>query len=307
MPGHARKKLPLKVYDCFSSRPFGGNVGGIVLEADGLSETRMQAIAKEINAPVTGFVTALRGTELDVRFFMPTAEIAMCGHVTIGLFTHLHEEGLLGPGTERSATMNARAGAVRVSTRTLPDQSVVVMMELPAPTFEATAVDLAEVARALRIDEAEIRTDLPLEIGSTGLRHLFVPMAGLAAMQRMAPDFAALTELSRRLSVATVAPFSLETADPANTLHCRDFCPAVGVNEVPASGTTNSALAAYLVRNRLAGPAESGAPVTILAEQGTALGRPSIIRSEIDADDGQIQAVRVGGSAVLSIDGFVHA
>jgi trans-2,3-dihydro-3-hydroxyanthranilate isomerase len=126
-------------------------------------------------------------------------------------------------------------------------------------------------------------------------------------MKSMTPDFAALTALSNKLSVSTVLPFSLETEDRANTLHCRDFCPAVGVNEVPASGTTNSALAGYLVRNGLVGQADTGAAFTVLAEQGIEIGRPSIIRSEIELKNGEIEVVRVGGNATLVIDGFVNA
>ncbi len=300
------RRLPLKIYDCFSSRRFGGNVGGIVLEAGLLADAEMQAIAREINAPVTGFVTALDPDTLEVRFFMPTAEIAMCGHVTVGLFAYLHEQGLAGPGGTKPPVMKARAGDVRVSTRPCSEDGVIVMMDLAPPVIERSDVSRSAVAQALGISEAAICPDLPLEIGSTGLRHLFVPIVDLATMKSMAPDFAAVTALSNELSVSTVFPFSLETEDRANTLHCRDFCPAVGVNEVPASGTTNSALAGYLVRNGLVGQADTGAPITVLAEQGAEIGRPSIIRSEIELKNGVIEAVRVGGNATLVIDGFVN-
>ncbi len=307
MPEPKNRRLPLKIYDCFSNRRFGGNVGGIVLEAGLLADTEMQAIAREINAPVTGFVTALGPDVLEVRFFMPTAEIAMCGHVTVGLFAYLHEQGLAGPGGAKPPVMKARAGDVRVSTTPSSEGNVLVMMELAPPAIEGSDVDRSAVAQALRISEAAIRPGLPLEIGSTGLRHLFVPIVDLATMKTMAPDFAALTALSNELSVSTVLAYSLETEDRANTLHCRDFCPAVGVNEVPASGTTNSALAGYLVRNGLVGHANTDAAITVLAEQGAEIGRPSLIRSEIELRNGVIEAVRVGGNATLVIDGFVNA
>ena len=59
MPRPERQQLPLKIYDCFTSTPFGGNMGGLVLDAGLLADAEMQVIAKEINAPATGFVTAL--------------------------------------------------------------------------------------------------------------------------------------------------------------------------------------------------------------------------------------------------------
>lgn len=300
------RRLPLKIYDCFSSRRFGGNVGGIVLEAGLLADAEMQAIAREINAPVTGFVTALDPDTLEVRFFMPTAEIAMCGHVTVGLFAYLHDQGLTGPRGAKPPVLKARAGDVPVSTTPTGEGDVLVMMELAPPAIESCDVERSAVARALGISEAAIRPDLALDIGATGLRHLFVPIVDLASMKSMAPDFAAVTALSNELSVSTVVAFSLETEERANTLHCRDFCPAVGVNEVPASGTTNSALAGYVVRNGLVGQSDTGAPITVLAEQGAEIGRPSIIRSEIELRNGVIEAVRVGGNATLTIDGFVN-
>ncbi len=301
------RRLPFRIYDCFSNRRFGGNVGGIVFDAGSLADSEMRAIAREINAPVTGFVTAHDPDAHEIRFFMPTGEIPMCGHVTLGLFTHLHEQGLAGPGGALAAIMRTRAGDVKVTTTRTSDGDVIVMLELAAPVIESCEVDRSALAGALRIDAAAIRPDLPLEIGSTGLRHLFVPIIDLATMTAMAPDFAALASLSEDLSVSTVMAFSLETEDPANSAHCRDFCPAVGVNEVPASGTTNSALAGYLVGNGLVGPADGRAALTVLTEQGIEIGRPSIIRSEISLESGEISAVRVGGSATLTADGVVYA
>ena len=299
-------QLPLKIYDCFTRTRFGGNVGGIVLEAGALDDAQMQAIALEINAPVTGFVTGLNERELRIRFFMPTAEIPMCGHVTVGLYTYLYEQGLAGDGGAQPPLMKTGAGDIRVSITSTPENGISVMMGLAPATIEECKIDRSIIAKALRIDEAEINPDLPVEIGFTGLRHLFVPISKLETFNKMDPDFPALSSLSNQVSVSTIAPFSLETMNPQNTLHCRDFCPAVGTDEVPGSGTTNSALAGYLVRNGLVEPADQDATLHVLAEQGSELGRPSIIQTGIVFNNGEFSQIRVGGNAVLSIDGFVN-
>jgi trans-2,3-dihydro-3-hydroxyanthranilate isomerase len=45
-------------------------------------------------------------------------------------------------------------------------------------------------------------------------------------------------------------------------------------------------------------------PITeIIAEQGYELDRPSRIHIEVDSDDDEIQKVRVGGQAVMIIEG----
>ncbi len=82
-------KIPFLLYDCFTDKQFGGNIGGIVFNAKNISKKIMQKIANEINVPVTGFVIVQNSKKIETRIFMPKSEINMCGHVTIGLFTYL--------------------------------------------------------------------------------------------------------------------------------------------------------------------------------------------------------------------------
>ena len=300
------KQLPLKIYNCFTNTRFGGNIGGLVFDADLLVDSEMQAIAKEINVSAIGFVTAIDADAVRVKFFMPTAEISMCSHVTVGLFTYLHEQELTGDGGSKPPLLKTRSDNIQVSTAISHGGEIVVMMELGPVIVEKCDVNRELVAKALCIDEQVIRADLPMEIGSTGLRHLFVPLSNLEAVEKMQPDFVALTALSEQLSVSTIAPFSMQTHVVGNTFHCRDFCPILGVNEVPASGTTNSALSGYLVENRLVDTAGNES-ISMRAEQGYELGRPSIVRIEVETNRGEITQIRVGGSAVLSINGIINA
>ncbi len=301
------RQLPLKIYDCFTNARFGGNIGGLVFDANLLADAEMQAMAKEINAPVTGFVTAIDVNAVQVKFFMPTAEIPMCSHVTIGLYTYLHEQGLVGGEGGKSPLLKTSCGSTQVSTTVLSGGEIVVMMNLGSVVIEKCGVSRELVADALRINQLAIRTDFPIEIGATGLRHLFVPLSDLDTLENMQPDFSALTALSEQLSVETIAPFSMQTYVIGNTFHCRDFCPVLGVNEVPASGTTNSALSGYLVGNRLVNTADRNGRTNILAEQGYKLGRPSVVQIEIEMNNSKITQIRVGGSAILSIDGVINA
>lgn len=306
MPGSERKQLPLKIYDCFTTTQFAGNIGGLVFDAGLLAEAEMQAIAKEINAPATGFVTALDVDAVQVKFFMPTAEIPMCSHVTVGLFTYLHEQGLVGGEGDKLPLLKTASGNIQVSTTISPEGEIVVMMELGSVVIEKCDIARELVAKALCINQLAIRTDLPMDIGTTGLRHLFVPLSDLDTLENMHPDFSDLTALSEQLSVSTITPFSMQTHVIDNTFHCRDFCPALGVNEVPASGTTNSALSGYLVENKVVNTADKTS-INMLAEQGYELGRPSILKIEIEMNHGKITQIRVGGSAVLSVDGIINA
>jgi PhzF family phenazine biosynthesis protein len=128
-----------------------------------------------------------------------------------------------------------------------------------------------------------------------------VHFASLSEVQALAPDFQKLAEVSRANGVHTVACFSMETEDAQNTLHLRDFCPALGADEVPASGTTNGAMTGYLMRHGFV-PSQTG---QILAEQGSEIGRPSLICNEIEVKQNQISDLWVGGQAVASIKGVL--
>ena len=99
--------------------------------------------------------------------------------------------------------------------------------------------------------------------------------------------------------------FSTEVVNPNHSLHVRDFCPAVGVAESAAAGTTNAALAGYLLRNcRVQADAEGA--VTVRSEQGLELGRPSKVTSRIATTEGRITRLQVGGVASKIMDGVLN-
>lgn len=295
-------RLPLTVYDCFTSVRFGGNVGAIVWDAAGIDEQAMQSIAREVNAPVTGFVTQSNAEAVSVRFFMPTMEIAMCGHVTVGLYTHLFETGVA--TTAWAPPMRTRSGEVAVELRATADGPE-VMLAAAAPKRRVCAVDQAALSAVLGVGAEAISDCAPIEAAEAGLSHLFVPIRDAETLDAMTPDFNALSAFSQSLSVATVACYTLAPNDASATLACRDFCPAVGVDEVPASGTTNAALAGLLAPMGVLGAVDAAA-VTVVAEQGTRIGRPSRIKSEVELAEGAVSAIRVGGQAVATIDGWVQ-
>lgn len=293
----AKNEYPIVLYDCFSNQQFGGNIGAIVLNASDLETDQMQKIAREINASVSGFVTGQDGSEVSIKFFMPGAEIAMCGHVTIGLFTDIFANST----GSSDYVMKAKAGDVDVRVTAQEGDLPTVMMQLSPPKTASCDVDMNALASALGVSASLLAARAPVGFADAGLQHIFVHFDKLQDVEALAPDFQKLTEVSKACGVLTVGCFSMETSDPANTVHLRDFCPAVGVNEVPASGTTNGALMGYMLQHGFIDPQSQ----TVLAEQGSEIGRPSLINSEIVVADGKITDLWVGGQAVASIKGVL--
>src|SRR6266571_4107893 len=89
-------------YTAFTTNPTGGNPAGIVLDAEGLDEAGMLAIAAEVGYSETAFLTAppdgdgVPGRAFTVRYFSPEDEVPFCGHATIATAIALAER--IGPG-----------------------------------------------------------------------------------------------------------------------------------------------------------------------------------------------------------------
>jgi trans-2,3-dihydro-3-hydroxyanthranilate isomerase len=72
------------------------------------------------------------------------------------------------------------------------------------------------------------------------------------------------------------------------------FAPAAGVAEDPATGSAAGPLACHLCRHGLV---PWGTEIEI--EQGVEIGRPSTLYARAAGSDGEIEAVEVGGRAVV--------
>ena len=169
------------------------------------------------------------------------------------------------------------------------------MLTLEPTVAEPCPTGVAEVASLLGIETGAIIGPLGLEVASSDFTHLVVQVDRLATIAGLSPDYGAVMDLCHHIGAETLAVFTTETNDPSVTIRCRDFCPAVGTLEAAATGTTNRALACYLVRNNLAGIG-AGSPV-VVAAQGVEMGRPSLIRTQVTMVGGLPARLYVGGVA----------
>ena len=68
----------------FADGPGGGNPAGVVLDAGGLTDSEMLAVAAEVGYAETAFVTeGPTGSDATLRYCSPIAEVPFCGHATI--------------------------------------------------------------------------------------------------------------------------------------------------------------------------------------------------------------------------------
>lgn len=276
--GSARR--PIAWLDVFTDRPFAGNQLAVVLEADGLSDEQMQALARELT--ISESVFASDGGRA-IRIFTPGYELPGAGHPVIGVTLELVRRGVI-PGSGEWTYRTVRGDtAVTVS-------DGVATMTQPEPQL-GIEHDRAAVAAALAIGEEQLAS-VP-QVCNTGVNQLFAEMRDREALASLHPDLDLVAGLEAAEGI--VAWCELGDGEVAQ----RFFAPLMGIPEDPATGSAAGALGAL----RVFRGAEPG-PLTV--RQGDEIGRPSEIRVDVGGSAGAPANVRVGGRAVLLFEGDVE-
>ena len=296
--------------DVFTAEPFGGNPVAVVPDADGLTDDQLQQIAREMNLSETVFVFPPTdpAAVVRLRIFTPSQEIPFAGHPVLGTFFILAELGLITLKEPVTRVMQeCNIGLFAVELYALKGKVDRIVMTQPKPEFlgpvEETS-DLYKVAVALGLSKPVIAdTQWPIEVVSTGLPVMIVPVRTLTAVRSIRPDASAIMDVCRRFGANGIMVFTTVTVDPTATVHTRMFAPSIGILEDPATGSASGALGAYLVQN---GVIEVTPMTEIISEQGYEMDRPSRILVQVESDDDIIQSVRVGGECVMVISGTLN-
>jgi PhzF family phenazine biosynthesis protein len=257
-------------YAAFTSDPAGGNPAGVVLDARGLDDEAMQAIAAKVGYSETAFVV-----DGSVRYFSPKAEVPFCGHATVATAVAWAERD--GPG---EFVFSTQAGLVPVTV----DDGLRATLTSVEPSVES-AGDLTDVLEILRWKATDLDPDLPARIAYAGARHLVLSTATRQRLADLDYDFDRLLAYMLERDLTTL---QLVWRESPTTFHVRDPFPVGGVVEDPATGAAAAAFGAYLRELGLGQP-------TITLHQGDDLGRPSLITVELSDHDNR---VRVSGNAV---------
>jgi PhzF family phenazine biosynthesis protein len=268
-------------YTAFTDSPEGGNPAGVVLDASGLSDERMQAIAAELGYSETAFLIRRPDGAYDVRYFAPAAEVPFCGHATIASGVALAERE--GPGRR---LFHTPTGVVPVDTDDDHGAVTATLTSVAPHVEEVPAELLAAALAALRWRADELDDALPPRVAFAGARHLILAAATRERLADLDYDFDALRAAMERHDLTTVALVHRLSPD---TFDARNPFPVGGVVEDPATGAAAAAFGAYLRELGLVAP-----PATIRIRQGDDMGRPSRLSVEIGTEP----EIRVTGRAV---------
>ena len=283
-------------WDVFSSNPLEGNSLAVLSDARGLSDSEMQAIAKETNLSETTFVlprdpSVERERGVRVRIFTVEEELLFAGHPTLG--TAFALRGSTGCS---EIALELNVGKILVRFERNDGQPDFAEMTQNDPVF-GLIHDREVVARATGLNVQDFDSSLPIQTVSTGLPFTVAPLRSLATIQNLSLNLREASQYLQKSGGKFFYFVSRETIDAKAGLHARML---FYNGEDPATGSAAGCAAAWMVQHGVADPEQQ-----VLIEQGVEMRRPSRIFVRASRRDNRVVNVRVGGNAVEVIRGEI--
>jgi PhzF family phenazine biosynthesis protein len=273
----------------------GGNPTPLVLDAAGMTDEEMQAVARRTGHE-SGFVLPpgdpAAGAELRMRYFVPEHEMEMCGHATLGALWALRRDGRWRTPSVRIETAS---GLVHGFARDADGADE--RIEITQPPARLQALDdrdgLVELLDVLGVSREQL-LPLPILNAYTSRVKTLVPLRSVRTLDALRPDFDRLGQICGRIGSTGMYPFAVESS-AERVFHARQFPRSSGYPEDAATGIAASALLYGLQAHGLV-PRDRRA-VTI--HQGRAMGAPSVIRVRFALrHDGAPAGAFIGGDVL---------
>ncbi|ATS21959.1 phenazine biosynthesis protein PhzF family [Xanthomonas phaseoli pv. phaseoli] len=276
--------------DVFSARPGSGNPLAVVLDAQGLDDAAMQAIARWTKLPETTFVFPAESAHSSyrLRMFSPQKEVPFAGHPSVGTAHAVLEAGLAAP-QDGVLVQDGIAGRLPLRVEQRGSHRSI-----------AIRTPRARVAEQVNADDPRLRDALqgwPLgtlapALMDGGRTWWVVELASEAALRGLQPDWDAIAGLAESTGSMGVFAYARANAPGTYDLAVRAFVGNGRRFEDAASGAANAVLAAWL-DSRDALP---GTDRRYVVSQGREIGFDALLELHIDADGdvwsgGQVQTV----------------
>ncbi len=292
--------------DVFTDKAFSGNPLAVFFGGEDLSGEEMQSIALEMNLSETVFVLPSEKALRKLRIFTPKQELPLAGHPVVGTWNLLAQLGVTPQTAAGRVTIEQELniGVLPVEIEFEGGRPARVVMTQGRYEAGATITRADEIARlaeglGLKVEDLQHSEKLPIQVSSTGIKALDVPVRSLDALGRIQLNSSLLAESYLAHGAIGCYAFCFETLEANSHVHARFYAPDDGIAEDPATGSAAGSLAGYLIHH---GALETG---QIVIEQGDFMQRPSRIYADVAGETGRIERVKIGGAAVLVAQGEV--
>lgn len=282
-----------KQVDVFTAVPLKGNALAVILDAEGLTDDEMYAMARWTNLAETAFVLKPASPEADyrVRIFTTDKELPFAGHPTLGTAYALLESGLT-PKNPGYLIQECGVGLVQVNQLDEGGQA----FSAPPAVLKPLAAEYNDLlASALR--GGKIQANVTPVQADMGIIWLVVRMESAQDCLNIKADAAAISQLQTQLGINGVAVYGLHDDNGPANYEVRALIDEDGVlKEDPVTGSANACLARVLKEAGF--PDGNNTDQKYLVRQGTKLQRDG--RVTVTFIDGEPW---IGGDSCTLIDG----
>jgi trans-2,3-dihydro-3-hydroxyanthranilate isomerase len=289
--------LSYYVVDVFTAVPLLGNPLAVFPDATGVDSGTMQRITRELNLSETTFILPRESNDrrTRVRIFTPGSELQFAGHPTIGTAFVMRKLGIV-PRSSKQFILHENVGDVTVRV----DEGEDPIIWLTTPPIETLAEYSRERCAAmvgLRSDR--LVADVPCELLSAGNAFIFVTVDSPVTVDQARLDMAVFEHIVKDRSTPT-GVFVFAATDTG--AYSRMFGPQLGVAEDPATGSATGPLALFMMKYGLA---RSGDGTRFVSEQGTQMGRRSLLHVNVRGEMGA-GGIEVGGHVAELAKAVMH-
>ncbi len=283
--------LAYRHVDVFSQSPFGGNSLPVFPDAGDLGAEQMLRITQEMRHFEAIFLQpAGQPGAVQTRIFDLFAELPFAGHPIIGAAAVLHDRS--GTGRAQRWQFQLPGKTVEVTTE-VTARGYAGLLDQGAPEFLGLPDDCAQFAAAFNLTPHDLDPDLPIEVVSTGLRYLIVPVRpGALARARISADITDLLQGAGAQFAVLLDESTVEVRHWNND----------GIIEDVATGSAAGTIGAYRLRHGLVRGGN-----TFILNQGQFTGRPSTLRVLPEGSPHRVETVKVGGDVSFVGHGVIEA
>jgi PhzF family phenazine biosynthesis protein len=290
----AQRTVKVFQIDVFSNQLFAGNPAGVVLGAEQLNESEMQALARELNNSDSAFVLPPSGPDHDVhlRFFTPNREVGFVGHATVAAHLARLAAGQAGVGKLRQKSRSGIQNVEVSGTVAAPRVSV----SIPPPAFQPPldATLRRRLLDVFGIDTAALDPKCPLLVTKRASTRLMIGLRSADLLASLQPDLEELKRMTPHVGADGYFLFVRDARGPGTT-EARLFSPVLGIPEDPVSGNAHGMLGAYLVGHGLV-PVTDG-HAKLRGYQGRSMDRHGEVDVDVEVVDGSAATITISGTA----------
>jgi PhzF family phenazine biosynthesis protein len=280
--------------DVFADRPGAGNPLAVVLDAEGLDDATMQAIARWTRLPETTFVFSATSAQASygIRIFSPRREVPFAGHPSVGTAHAVLDAGIAAP----RAGLLVQEGVAGLLPLRVEGSGIARTIAVRTPRARVAEITDAGDPRLVDVLRGLPLGDLPPALMDGGRRWWLAEVADEAALRAADPDWNAIAALAEHTASMGLCVFA-RSDDPVYYLAVRAWVGAPAQFEDAASGAANATLAAWLASQDALPSADGFYRIS----QGREVGHDAIIELQVD-DEGEVWS---GGRACTVVKGQI--